>query len=188
LEKNWVDPSDENNEAIILAVLNERTEIVKILLQDKRVDPSAGGNYPIAIAADRGYTEIVKMLLNDKRVDWRVVQNKPLVQKLLSENNNDIEKKLAQSYLSFSEAGPKTTYDGKEVSSFPIKIRRNVAELGVYKGFYEEYCSNIPSNLKVPPMKLILIADKLKIKYNRDKINWSELCTKIRLRLNHYLD
>jgi len=140
------------------------------------------------LAAKNGHIEVVKILLQDPRVDWRLVQNYRFVQELLNQNNSDIESRLAQSYLLFSEAGPKTTADNKKVSRFPKKIRRNVAELGVYKGFYEEYCSNIPENLKIPPMKLILIADKLKIKYNKDQIDWAELCAKVRIRLNHFLD
>jgi len=188
LQDDRVDPSADNNYPIRSASERGRTEIVKVLLKDKRVDPAADNNYAIRFASENGHTEIVKALLQDERVDWRSIQDNNIVQDLLNQNNNDIESRLAQSYLLFSEAGPKTILDNKEKSLFPKKIRRNISDLGVYEGFYEEYCSNIPENLKIPPMKLILIADKLKIKYNRDEINWSELCTKIRIRLNHFLD
>jgi len=63
-----------------------------------------------------------------------------------------------------------------------------ITELGVYKGYYEQLCANIPKNMKVPPMKLILVADKLKIKYDRQNIDWVELCAKVNIALLSLLD
>jgi len=64
-----VDPSVENNYVIIYASQFGHTEIVRVLLQDKRVDPSAGNNCVITWASGNGCTEIVRRLLEDKRVD-----------------------------------------------------------------------------------------------------------------------
>jgi len=174
--------------ALKWAAQNGNSEIVELLLSDGRIDPSANDNEAIKLAALYRRRKVIKLLLQDPRVDWRVIKDNSIVQKLLYENNNDIESKLTQSYLSFTQAGPKKTYDEKDKSIIPKKIRRNVAELGVYQGFYEEYCSNVPENLKIPPMKLILIADRLKIEYNKYDIDLSELCAKVRIRLNHFLD
>ena len=51
------------------AIQKDKTEVVKLLLQDKRVDPSAEDNYAIRWASANGYTDIVKLLLEDERVD-----------------------------------------------------------------------------------------------------------------------
>jgi len=184
-----VDPTARNNLAIIYAARNGHTEIVRLLLTDPRVDPTVKDNEAIKTALKNNHLDIAKLLLQDGRTDWRIVEQHPVIKQILTDQNIDIEKKLAQSYLSFSKSGPKTIVDKKkEVSTIPKKIRINVVEWGVYQGFYEEYCSNIPAHMKIPPMKLILIADKLKIDYDRYNIDWSELCTKVRIRLNQILD
>ena len=64
-----VDPSAGNNLAIRLASHYGKTEVVKILLLDKRVDPSADNNYAIQWASINGHNEVVKILLVDPRVD-----------------------------------------------------------------------------------------------------------------------
>jgi len=175
LQNKRVNPAAENNYAIRYASQNGHIEIVKLLLKDHRVDPSDDNNWAIKAATQNGHTEIVKLLLKDERVDWRQVQNISIVQQILDQENKNIEEKLNQSYLSLEQVSERN-------------IRKNISELGVYKGFYEEYCSNVPENLKIPPMKLVLIADKLKIEYDRNNINWPELCAKVRLRLDHLLD
>ena len=59
-----VDPSAENNSAIISACVNGHTKIVELLLHDPRVDPSANDNCPITWASKEGHTEIVNLLLS----------------------------------------------------------------------------------------------------------------------------
>lgn len=51
------------------AIQKDKTEVVKLLLQDKRVDPSAEDNYAIRWASANGREEVVKLLLKDKRVE-----------------------------------------------------------------------------------------------------------------------
>ena len=63
-----VDPSVKDNEAIRMASKNGHTDVVRLLLQDKRVDPIDDGNYAIRLASRNGYTEVVKLLLQDRRV------------------------------------------------------------------------------------------------------------------------
>jgi len=63
------DPSGRDNEAIQTAAKNNRVEMAKLLLADKRVDPSANNNAAIRKAAARGHAEIVRLLLADPRVD-----------------------------------------------------------------------------------------------------------------------
>uniref|UniRef100_A0A6C0CX79 Uncharacterized protein n=1 Tax=viral metagenome TaxID=1070528 RepID=A0A6C0CX79_9ZZZZ len=64
-----VDPSANDNEALILAVTLNFPKIVRELLTDRRVDPSTQNNRVMRIANVFGYTEIVKLLLKDPRVD-----------------------------------------------------------------------------------------------------------------------
>jgi ankyrin repeat protein len=45
-----------------LASQNGHTEVVKLLLADKRVDPSSKNNFAIQFASRFGHTEIVKLL------------------------------------------------------------------------------------------------------------------------------
>jgi len=63
-----VDPTAYHNEAIRWAASNGHTEIVRLLLSDKRVDPTANHNQAIQLAACNGHTETVCLLLSDKRV------------------------------------------------------------------------------------------------------------------------
>jgi ankyrin repeat protein len=55
--------------AIRLASQRGHSEVVKLLLEDKRVDPSACNNEAIRWASKNGHLEVVKLLLQDGRVD-----------------------------------------------------------------------------------------------------------------------
>ena len=79
LKSPHVDPSDtttdgirygrdESDYAIRHAAANGHTEVVKLLLKDKRVDPTARNNFAIRWAAKKGYQDVVRLLLKDKRV------------------------------------------------------------------------------------------------------------------------
>ena len=63
-----VDPSEDGNYAIRMASINGHTEVVRLLLQDRRVDPSDDNNKSIKWASRNGHTDIVKLLLQDERV------------------------------------------------------------------------------------------------------------------------
>lgn len=64
-----VDPSANQNAAIIDACIKGTLAIVQILLADSRVNPSDQENLAIRMASYKGYTEIVKCLLKDPRVN-----------------------------------------------------------------------------------------------------------------------
>jgi len=54
------------------------TEMVKLLLNDKRADPGADGNKAIIAAVEKGFTEVVRLLVDDPRVDPSVDNDTPL--------------------------------------------------------------------------------------------------------------
>jgi len=58
----------------------------------------------------------------------------------------------------------------------PKSVRKNIA----YQAPYEELCSLIKG--EIPPIKLIALANLLKIQYD-DNISWKELCGKVKFRL-----
>jgi len=64
-----VNPTIDNNYSIRMASGYGHTDIVKLLLQDRRVDPTADSNYAIGVASQNGHIEVVKLLLQDERVD-----------------------------------------------------------------------------------------------------------------------
>ena len=59
--------------AIIIATEYGYTDIVKLLLKDKRVDPSCVDNSAIKTAHYRNKTSILKMLWKDKRVQDKCI-------------------------------------------------------------------------------------------------------------------
>ncbi len=63
-----IDPSADDNEAIILASKYGNSEIVKLLLQDKRVDPSARDNMAIRSAFEGLHRDVVGILYRDPRM------------------------------------------------------------------------------------------------------------------------
>jgi ankyrin repeat protein len=69
LQDPRVDPSMDNNYAILYASQNGHIKVVDRLLQDPRVDPSVIGNKALRTAAINGRVEVVNRLLQDPRVD-----------------------------------------------------------------------------------------------------------------------
>ena len=67
-DKN-INPSYNDNQAIIYSCENGNLEMVKLLLKDERVNPAMKNNKPIGYSSQFGHIEIVKLLLNDTRVD-----------------------------------------------------------------------------------------------------------------------
>jgi len=188
LQNPRVDPSDDDNYAIRNAAKNGHTEVVRLLLQDGRSDPSAKNNQAIRNAAVYGHTAIVRFLLQDPRVDWRVVKDNPIVQDLLNRQNQEMKDQYIASYLSLKKETTRTldlgrTDEGQQTLAKSLLNPSTVKRIS-YEGFYEELCSNIPPNIKIPPMKLIALADALKIKYDFNNINWTELCAKVKTSLH----
>lgn len=67
--KNGVDPSANDNEAIIEACQKHGYEIIELLLEDPRVDPSARDNEALITACVGRNFPVVRLLLKDIRVD-----------------------------------------------------------------------------------------------------------------------
>ena len=63
-----MNPSDEDNDAIILAAYNGHQEVVKILLEDDRVDVQTDNNYVLRLAIARRHFNVVDVLLNN--LEW----------------------------------------------------------------------------------------------------------------------
>ena len=75
LKDKRVNPSNNNNSAILLASQNGHLEIVKLLLKDKRVDPSESVNYAIEYAFKNGHLDIVKKIWRDKKIKLTLKNN-----------------------------------------------------------------------------------------------------------------
>jgi len=69
LSDDRVDPSTNQNDAIIQASMDGQLEIVNRLLQDVRVDPSTQYNDALIEASAQGHVNIVDRLLQDERVN-----------------------------------------------------------------------------------------------------------------------
>lgn len=67
--KDGNDPSVYDNYAITWASLYGHTEIVKLLIKDKRVDPTIYDNQAIKHACHYNRKGVINLLLSDKRVD-----------------------------------------------------------------------------------------------------------------------
>ena len=63
LDDGRVDPSYDNNIALILASDYGKTEIVEKILQDKRVNSTIDKNFALTLAKDYGYQEIADLLV-----------------------------------------------------------------------------------------------------------------------------
>ena len=63
-----VNPSDLENEALLVAAANGHRWIVQLLLDDKRVDPSCRDGRILVEACKLGRPDVVLLLLKDPRV------------------------------------------------------------------------------------------------------------------------
>jgi len=186
LQDGRADPSAQDNYAIRWASENGHIGVVKLLLQDERIDPAARNNYAIRLASYLNRTEVVKILLQDPRVDWRVIKYNPIVQDLLNQQDEQMRNQYITSYLSLKKETTRTldlgkTDEGQQTITKSLLEPAMLQQLS-YRSLYEELCSAIPT--KIPPMKLIALANALKIEYNFHNINWTELCAKVKTKLN----
>jgi len=63
--------------------------------------------------------------------------------------------------------------EGKQKALIPKSVRKNIS----YRAQYECTIKG-----EIPPIKLIALANLLKIQYD-DKISWKELCGKVKFKL-----
>ena len=69
LLKRGVDPSFENDEAIVSACARGQYKFVDVLLECGCINPGTRSNLPLLLAIQSGQVEIVKLLLQDSRVN-----------------------------------------------------------------------------------------------------------------------
>lgn len=81
-----INPSCDNNFAIISASEKGYVDIVKILLSDSRIDPTIRKDAPIGFASRNGHTAVVELLLKDPRVNPGADRNYAIV--YACENNH----------------------------------------------------------------------------------------------------
>jgi len=78
IREEGVDPSEDNNEAIIWASESGHHKTVQVLMGDERVNPAAKNNLALRLACSFGHTDVVKVLLRDARVDPTCLDNKTI--------------------------------------------------------------------------------------------------------------
>lgn len=66
--KHMLDPTADQNKLYRLACKYGNSDIVTMLLQDKRFDPMYMDSYPLELAISYGALDIIVLLLQDKRV------------------------------------------------------------------------------------------------------------------------
>jgi len=186
LEHPKVNPAGDHNYAIRHAAEYGRTDVVKLLLQDPRVNPADENNHAIKWAVTKNYPEIVMLLLKDPRVDWRVVRDYPLIKMLLRQQTKDLKKQYITSYLAIQNNTTRTLDLDSDHKMTKSLLDPSIIKKISYDAIYDELCSNIPVNINVPPMKLIALANALKIDYNFKNIKWVELCAKVKTKI--YMD
>ncbi len=86
LKDKRVDPSTDNDFAILRISQTGPVHIIKLLLEDTRVDPGYSFNVAIQYASRHGQFEIVELLLKDNRVNPCDMNNWAI--KWASENNH----------------------------------------------------------------------------------------------------
>ena len=139
-----VNPSSNNNEALITAIANNSTASARLLLQDPRVDLSTNNNEALTIAVQQGNLELVDLLLThghgsfkSKPLDINVLKTNPApLVHALSTNKHQIVQRLLDDPIigTFIPSLIPPGYQ-KELSQYNMP-----------------YISNIKTNqLKVPP-------------------------------------
>ena len=78
LIRSGMDPSVQNNWAIVVASVNGHLSLVDRLLQDARVDPSANDNFAINQASENDHLPVVNRLLQDARVNPSACKNRAI--------------------------------------------------------------------------------------------------------------
>lgn len=73
-----VDPSENDNFGLILAIGSKNYAIIDLLLNDPRIDPSVSNNLALHTASYSGDLRIVKSILKDARVDPSSLNNEAI--------------------------------------------------------------------------------------------------------------
>lgn len=160
------------------AAWNNHVEIVKYLV-DYGADINAitpSGMDLVYIADTREYPELLKFLIK-RGADWTSVSDNSIFLNILKEETNNLKSGLTRDYLTLEQSTPQTvTGEGKVKSAIP----KNLLLKSVYENPYQELCTKI--NKDYPPIKLLALANILKIDYDID-ISWTNLCDKTKQAL-----
>lgn len=105
LASGTIDPSANNNGAIIWACTKGYLQLAQELLKDPKVDPSACDNEAIVSASGCGRLEIVRLLLKDPRVN-PTAQGNRAINNAYRYNHPEVAKELLKDFrVSFRYRG-----------------------------------------------------------------------------------
>jgi len=141
-KKPVVDPSAENNSAIIAASQYGHAEVVKVLLKDKRVSPADQNSKALGVAIDNDHFQVVKLLVDDGRtdanpyVDYVFKQDKIKFWELIKPRvHNSVIEKNINFLIDFDSGGGLTSLiENKKID--PGKSKQQYLKLAAQKGSY----------------------------------------------------
>lgn len=127
----------------------------------------------LRMASIWNHVDIIRLLI-DNGADWTIIRDNPIVINMLKKETNNMIKKLTVSYLSLKQTAPKG-------------IHKQLLLKTVYKSFYLEICSAINRDIKVPSLKLIALANLMKLNVDLNTITSEDLCNRINNKLHSML-
>ncbi len=163
---------------LVLAIEYSGLNIISYLVE-RGADVNTVGPYgfnPMRTALQRGRHDIIKYLI-EHGANWSKYRSNPIIMDLIKTEANKLKTELTQSYLSLQKVTPTITF--ADVGEKPI-LPKSLLLKQVYEVPYQELCSNISS--RYPPLKLIALANILKLEYNID-ISWLDLCGRVKQAL-----
>lgn len=89
INSGLVNPSEQNNYAVICAARDNRIEVIKELIKDERVDASDDNNKAIRIAYKNGNYDIVKILFDIEKVNNKLKKYQPNIWYAINDHNFD---------------------------------------------------------------------------------------------------
>ncbi|KAJ3006264.1 UNVERIFIED_CONTAM: hypothetical protein HDU68_004183 [Siphonaria sp. JEL0065] len=110
LENDSLDPSDNDNAALVQAATKGHADVFRFILQDKRIDPSKPNNSAFIGACYAGNLEIVNLLLRDPRVHPGDQLNKALYNACLNGHVQIVRLLLADTRVDPTETDPLSDY------------------------------------------------------------------------------
>lgn len=105
-----------SQECLMLAIRQNRSQIVELLLQHKLADPSLHKNDALSVAAYHSHDKIVKILLKDKRVDpkdvllWTLDDAK-ITQLILGDKRINSRVLIGEAFIKASSRGKHLTVE-----------------------------------------------------------------------------
>lgn len=196
------DPNIDPGASLYGAAMNKNIEIIKLLLQNPRVNPNRAVEYILSVNGagetvyseyygqyfyikpnikdlHEKYKEVLDLLMKDSRFNLLSIKDINVRNYILDKEKNKLKQELTSNYLLLEDASPQIQYGDKIKSQIPKRKIKNI----VYNAPYQELCQVIEGNF--PPVKLIALADILKIKYDKNT-TYSELCGRVKAAILLY--